>query len=89
MIGAAFGLFRGASLFTQLITLAVIFSTLAAAYFGWKTHVYNSGWRAAIAAIAAQDKRAVDAAKAARVTFRSCVDAGGVWDVTAGKCERR
>lgn len=89
MIKAALKFFTGGTLLVQIGVLLGIFAVVAAAYFGWKTHVYNNGWNAAIAAIAAQDKNAVEAARAARNTFRACVDGGGVWDVTNGKCQRR
>lgn len=83
-----FALFRSAKLLTQIVTLVAMFAAVAAAYYAWKLHVYNSGYNAAIAAIAAQDKKAVDAAKKARDFYRSCVVDGGVWDQQTGKCQR-
>lgn len=82
-------LFRGASLLTQAGVVVGAVLAAGAAYAGWHHHVYRQGWNAAVAAIARADKEAIDAALAARATYRACVDAGGVWDPTRGQCRRR
>lgn len=56
------------------------------AYWGWHNAVWNKGYDAAIAAIAAQDKEAVDAADKARIRVQRCRAAGRVWDIAAGVC---
>lgn len=71
-------------------TIAITAAIAAGVAIGWAifaTHYYNKGWAAAIHAIAAQDKRAIDAAKHARETVESCRDSGGTWDVTSGACQ--
>ena len=61
---------------------------IAAGYGLWHHKVFNSGWNA-VAAIAAQDRGAIDAARSARANWRSCVDGGGVWNASTGQCRRR
>lgn len=75
------------SLTTKLIAAGVVALVVIGAYWAWHTTIYNRGWHAAIAAIAAQDTEAVDAADKARALVRACYDSGGVW--SQGSCERR
>lgn len=84
-------LFAGAGLVTKLIAAGSIALALLGAYGVWHhkiaTKYYARGWDAAIAAIAAQDRRAIDAAKKARAAVVDCVDRDGMrWDQSAGKC---
>ena len=86
MIGFS-SLFRALSLKLRIV---VIGGGIAAAAYGlWHHKVFNSGWNAAIAAIAAQDRRAIDAARSARAHWRACVDSDGVWNASTGQCRRR
>jgi hypothetical protein len=66
---------------TGIVIIAVSISWLA-----FSNHYYNKGWAAAIAAIAAQDRKAVDAKDKAIETVRACRDSGGTWDVVNGVC---
>lgn len=50
---------------------------------------YGNGWNEHAAAVAAQDRRAVDAAERGRADVADCFGAGGVWDTAAGQCRRR
>jgi hypothetical protein len=64
-------------------------AAILAGYGLWHHKVFNSGWNAAIAAIAAQDRRAIDAARSARANWRACIDSDGVWNASTGQCRRR
>ena len=88
MIGN-FGLSRALSLKLRIAIVGGGIAAIAASYGLWHHKVFNSGWNAAIAAIAAQDKGAIDAARSARANWRSCVDGGGVWNASTGQCRRR
>jgi hypothetical protein len=74
------------SLTTKLIAAAGAVLLIGVAYWAWHTTIYNRGWHAAIEAVAAQDKEAVDASEKARARVRDCYGSGGVW--SAGTCER-
>jgi hypothetical protein len=82
-------LFRALSLKLRIVVIAGCVAAVFAAYGLWHHKVFNSGWNAAIAAIAAQDRRAIDAARSARAHWRACVDGGGVWNASTGQCRRR
>jgi hypothetical protein len=86
---STFGLFRVLSRKLRIIIIGGAIAAIAAGYGLWHHKVFNSGWNAAIAAIAAQDKEAIDAARSARANWRSCVDDGGVWNASTGQCRRR
>ena len=64
-------------------------STLGGLYWAIDSHAEERGWNKAIAAIAAKDKRAIDAARTARGNVDNCLAAGGVWDTASGKCNGR
>ena len=83
------GLSRALSLRLRLAIVGGGIAAIAAGYGLWHHKVFNSGWNAAIAAIAAQDRGAIDAARSARANWRSCVDDGGVWNASTGQCRRR
>jgi hypothetical protein len=82
-------LFRALSLKLRIIIIGGVIAAIAATYGLWHHKVFNSGWNAAIAAIAAPDRRAIDAARSARANWRACVDNGGVWNASTGQCRRR
>jgi high-affinity Fe2+/Pb2+ permease len=88
MIGFS-SLFRALSLKLRIVVIGGGIVAILAGYGLWHHKVFNSGWNAAIAAIAAQDRRAIDAARTARAHWRACVDGDGVWNVSTGKCRRR
>ena len=88
MIGLS-ALLRALSLKLRVITVGVGIAAILAAYGLWHHKVFNSGWNAAIAAIAAQDRRAIDAARSARANWRACIDGDGVWNASTGQCRRR
>lgn len=83
-----FGFFTGLSLLGRIGTAGGVLIAVIAAYWFWHHTVYNRGYDAAIAAIAAENKEAVDAADRARQKVRACADSGGNWDVTGGVCVR-
>jgi hypothetical protein len=71
---------------------ALVAGSIGAIWFGTSIYnkVYYRGYNAAIAAIAAQDKEAVDAAEKARSLVRECNATDGMrWDTTRGLCTRR
>jgi hypothetical protein len=82
-------LFRALSLKLRIVVTVGGIAAILAAYGLWHHKVFNSGWNAAIAAIAAQDRRAIDAARSARAHWRACVDSDGVWNASTGQCRRR
>ena len=84
-----FGLSRALSLKLRIAIVGGGIAAITAGYGLWHHKVFNSGWNAAIAAIAAQDRRAIDAARSARANWRSCVDGGGMWNASTGQCRRR
>ncbi|OCC05094.1 hypothetical protein BA190_09265 [Labrys sp. WJW] len=70
-----------------LIIVAVV---VVVGFLGWiATALLEAGGQRELTRIEKQDRSAVDAAAKARNTRRACVDAGGVWDTSTGKCERR
>jgi hypothetical protein len=88
MIGFS-ALLRALSLKLRITIFGAGIAAVLAGYALWHHKVFNSGWNAAIAAIAAQDRRAIDAARSARAHWRACVDGGGVWNASTGQCRRR
>jgi hypothetical protein len=82
-------LVRALSLKLRIVIVGAGIAAILAAYGLWHHKVFNSGWDAAIAAIAAQDRRAIDAARSARANWRACIDNGGVWNASTGQCRRR
>jgi hypothetical protein len=88
MIGFS-SLFRALSLKLRIVVTVGGIAAVLAGYGLWHHRVFNSGWNAAIAAIAAQDRRAIDAARSARAHWRACVDSDGVWNASTGQCRRR
>jgi hypothetical protein len=88
MIGFS-SLFRALSLKLRIVVVGGGIAAVLAAYGLWHHKVFNSGWNAAIAAIAAQDRRAIDAARSARAHWRACIDGDGVWNASTGQCRRR
>lgn len=66
---------------TGIVLVAVSVSWLA-----FSNHYYNKGWVAAIAAIAAQDRKAIDARDKALEEVRACRSSGRTWDVVNGVC---
>ncbi len=81
--------FRALPLWARAGIIVGAAAAVLAAYKIWEYRVYHRGYDAAIAAIAAQDERAINAAKAGRDRYRTCVESGSVWDVTSGECQRR
>lgn len=72
----------------RLLPYLVIALSVGSGYLWVKQHYETIGYNKAINAIAAQDKEAEDAAKAARDRRHACVDSGWVWSQTTGKCSR-
>lgn len=72
----------------QLIGGLAIAAALGGGFLTLKVHYTHIGYDKAIAAIAAEDKEAIDAADQARERVGACRNAGGVWDQSEGKCAR-
>jgi len=50
-------------------------------------HYYGKGWNAAVAAIAAKDRKANDAAEKGTANVDACDAGGGTWDASSGLCQ--
>lgn len=75
----------------SFIRLGILVGGIAAVGFGvflWSSHERKVGYDNAIAAIAAQDQRALSAADKARATVAACRASGGVWNVVDGVCDK-
>ncbi|WP_441280071.1 hypothetical protein [Bradyrhizobium sp. 63_E2_N1_3] len=59
---------------------------VGAAYGVWHHQVYRAGYVRALADIAAEDERAIGKATELRATWRACLDRGGRWIQSEGKC---
>jgi hypothetical protein len=90
LLGLAFKLFGGLGTIGKLVTVLAIVGALAATYGIWHHNVWSKGYARAIADIAAQDKKAIDAAKGARNAYFDCVNRDGMrWQQSTGECVRR
>ena len=90
LIRLALSSLGAAGLVTKLIAAGIVLASILAAYGIWHHKVWRSGYDYAIAAIAAQDKKAIDAAKKARAAVIACADTDGMrWDQSTGQCQRR
>ncbi|MGX9389746.1 hypothetical protein ACWX0K_11030 [Nitrobacteraceae bacterium UC4446_H13] len=74
---------------TWLIVAVVVAIAGGIGFFSIRSHYTTIGYQRAINEIAAQDRRAIDAADQARMRVRYCRDTGGVWDATEGICRGR
>lgn len=70
------------------ITLAII-AGIAVGWGVFATKYYNAGHRAAIAQIAAKDRRTLDAVNQAIEDVDKCNSAHGQWDTTVGMCVKQ
>lgn len=71
-------------------TIAITVAIIAGVGIGWLVfakHYENIGYAKAIHAIAAQDRRAIDARNNALETVKACRDSGRVWNVSDGVCQ--
>jgi hypothetical protein len=68
------------------IGAAVAVSLATGFYFHWRHEQRMVGWNNALAAVAAQNARAREAAEEVTGDVNQCFDAGGSWDVSTGKC---
>lgn len=66
--------------------IAAAVAALIVGYGVWHHKVYQKGYDAAIADVAAENKEAVDAAKALQDKRHACIAAGGSWSVVDGVC---
>lgn len=69
----------------SLAALVAAFLLLAAGYMAGK----RDGRSSIEAKIERQNNEATDKALSAVLDYDECIDAGGVWTFSAGKCERR
>ncbi len=86
MIELALKAFGGFGLLTKVIIVLGLVTSLLAAYGVWHHKIYTKGWNAAIAAIAAQDSKAIADATARRSAFKACREQGKRWDTVTGAC---
>lgn len=70
----------------KAIGAGLLLAALVAGYALWHHHVYQSGYDAAIAGVASQNKEAVDARDKAIARLLACRARGGVWDAQTGQC---
>jgi hypothetical protein len=84
-----FALLRNLPLAWQIGIGIGVLAIAGTAYGVWHHHVYQRGYTAAIAAIAAQDQEAVNAAHQLISRRRACVASGGVWSQASGECSGR
>lgn len=64
-----------------------LIAALATGYGVWHHKVYQSGYDAAIAAIALADQAAIDRVAAGVKDIADCRVRGGTWDVVTGTCK--
>jgi hypothetical protein len=65
----------------KLIGVALIAGSLGGGYLWLRTHYYNIGYKAALAAVAAQDKKAVIKSQQIHKEVDECFKNGGIWNV--------
>jgi hypothetical protein len=70
----------------KLAAIAVVVAALAVGYAAWRHSIYQEGYDDAMAAIAAQDAKALAARDAAVSRVRECHDSGMRWDQSARQC---
>lgn len=72
-----------------LIAAVAIVAVVGVSWAGFGTHYYNKGWRAALAAIAAQNIRAIKESEDVRKEVIECFANSGDWDIYDARCLRR
>lgn len=82
----AIAFLESSGVLTKLAITAAVLVALGGAYAGWHHEVYESGYDAAIAAIAAEDSAALARATEKRSVWRDCRSRNGVWDQSTGRC---
>jgi uncharacterized protein (UPF0333 family) len=78
-----------ASLYAKLIVGAIITAIVGGGVTYWSIHEYDKGYNAAIEAIAAKDREAVNAVNKAKSKVDDCNNGGGTWDSTVGVCRTK
>lgn len=66
---------------------AAVIAALAIGYGVWHHKVYQSGYDAAIAAVARLDQEAMDRVKDGVKDLIECRARGGTWDIVSGTCK--
>jgi cytochrome c-type biogenesis protein CcmH/NrfG len=82
-----FTMFRGLSLVVQLGLVAAGIAGALGSYALWKHSIDQAGYQRHKDETEHADKEKTDAALQARARRHACVAAGGVWDITQGKCD--
>lgn len=80
--------FSALSLTTRLIVIGSVIAALSGAFVWYRGSLIDMGYDRAIAAVAAENKEAVDAVRQKRHELSACYDRGGNWDQSSGLCDR-
>lgn len=70
-------------------TIAITTAIVVGVLIGWVAfakHYENIGYQKAIAAVAAQDRKALDHVNTALESVKACRSSGGTWSVPDGVC---
>lgn len=86
MIAALSILWRLATSKAGMIGIAMLISLAALWWYG--NSRYDAGWNDALATVARMNDAAAKAAGEAARTVTDCIDQGGSWNVSTGKCDR-
>jgi hypothetical protein len=82
-----FAAFRTLSLLAQLGIVVAGIAAIGGSYALWKHSIDQAGYQRHKAETDQADRERTNAALQARARRHSCVAAGGVWDITEGKCD--
>ncbi len=73
----------------KAIGIAVVLAVIGGGVAYWSVHEYDKGYNAAIEAIAAKDREAVNAVNKAKAKVDECDNGGGTWDTINGVCRAK
>ena len=78
--------FRALPLVWQLATGVAVVAAIGGGITYWVVHERNIGWNKAVDAIAAKDRKGIDAARKSISDVDACAARGGTWDTVGGVC---
>jgi hypothetical protein len=76
-------------LYLKLIGLGAVGIVVVGGVILFGSHERQVGWDNHAAAVAAQDKEAIDAVARSRTKVEACRAGGGTWDTSSGVCDQR